>query len=108
MENITHNLLSSVRFSTEDILHVMNDLDSNKTNVHDKIRIKILEIYRSLVSRPFETIWKSCLVKGKFLLDFKKLMLYYYMKKSDKQSVIDCFSIWGKIFLHNSVLDFLI
>lgn len=98
MENITHNLLSSVRFSTEDILHVMNDLDSNKTNVHDKIRIKIFEIYRSLVSRPFETIWKSCLVKGKFLLDFKKLMLYYYMKKSDKQSVIDCFSIWGKYF----------
>ena len=56
MENITHNLLSSVRFSTEDILHVMNDLDSNKTNVHDKIRIKIFEIYLSLVSRPFETI----------------------------------------------------
>ena len=56
MENKTHNLLSCVRFSTEDILHVMNNLDSNKTNVHDKIRIKIFELYRSLVSRPLETI----------------------------------------------------
>lgn len=43
MENITHNLLSSVRFSTEDILHVMNNLDSNKTSAHDKLGLKYLK-----------------------------------------------------------------
>lgn len=39
-----------------DILNVMNNLDLNKTNVHNKTSIKILKIYGSPVYRPLETI----------------------------------------------------
>ena len=43
-------------FHTKDRLNVMNNLDLNKTNVHNKTSIKILKIYGSPVYRPLETI----------------------------------------------------
>ena len=62
----TDNSLYSVRFSTEDILQIINNLDSNKVPGHDEVSIKMLKVCGSSVCRPLQTIYKSCLHKGKF------------------------------------------
>ena len=67
----TENSLCSVRSSTEDILQIINNLDSNKPHGHDEISIRMLKICGSFVCRPLQIIYKSCLDRGKF---GKKLM----------------------------------
>ena len=62
----TNNSLYSVRFSTEDILQIINNLDSNKAPGHDEISIRMLQICGSSVCRPLRIIYKSCLDRGKF------------------------------------------
>ena len=43
------NSLYSVRFSTEEILKVISNLDSNKAHGHDEVSIRILKICGSSV-----------------------------------------------------------
>ena len=50
------NSLYSVRFSTEDILQIINNLDSNKARGHDEISIRMLKICGSSVCRPLQII----------------------------------------------------
>ena len=105
----TDNSLYSVRFSTENILQIMNKLDSNKAHGHDEISIRMLKICGSSVCRTSQIIYKSCLDRGKFLQEWEKA------KKNDKQLVknyrpICLLPICGKVFeriLYNSLFDFL-
>ena len=62
----TENSLYSVRFSTEDILQIINNLDSSKAHGHNEISIRMLKICGSSVCKPLQIIYKSCLDKGKF------------------------------------------
>ena len=82
----TNNSLYSVRFSTEDILQIINNLDSNKTHGHDDISIRMLKICASSVCRPLQIIYKSCLDRGKFLQEWKKANVVPVHKKNEKQS----------------------
>ena len=45
----TDNCLHSVRFSTEDILQIIKNLDSNKAHGYDEISIRMLKICGSFV-----------------------------------------------------------
>ena len=97
----TNNSLYSVRFSTEDILQIINNLDSNKTHGHDEISIRMLKICGSYdeisirmlkicgssVCRPLQIIYKSCLDRGKFTQEWKKANVVSVHKKNDKQLV---------------------
>ena len=83
----TNNSLYSVRFSTEDILQIINNLDSNKTHGHDEISIRMLKICGSSVCRPLQIIYKSCLDRGKFTQEWKKANVVSVHKKNDKQLV---------------------
>ena len=65
----TDNSLYSVKFSTENILQMINKLDSNKAHGHDEISITMLKICGSSVCRPLQIIYKSCLDKEKFPQD---------------------------------------
>ena len=112
----TDNSLYSVRFSTEDILQITNNLDSNKAHGHDEISsIRMLKTCGSSVWRPLQIIYKSCLDKGKFPQDWKKANIVPGHKKNDKQLVknyrlISLLSICGKNFeriLYNFLFNFL-
>ena len=111
----TNNSLYSVRFSTKDILQIINNLDSNKAHGHDEISIKMLQICGSSICRPLQIIYKSCLDRGKFPQEWKKANVAPVHKKNDKQLVknyrpISLLPICGKIFeriLYNSLFNFL-
>lgn len=66
------NSISYVRFSTEDALKVINNLDLNKSHGRVlKIGTSMFKIFGSVVCRPLEIILNSCLGKGKFSLQWK-------------------------------------
>ena len=77
----TDNSLYSVKFSTENILQIINKLDSNKTHGHDQISIRMWKICDSSVRRPLQIIQKSCLDRGKFPQEWKKANLSQYIRK---------------------------
>lgn len=52
----TDNSLYSVRFPTEDISKIINNLDPNKDHGHDEISIRILKICGSSICRSSEII----------------------------------------------------
>ena len=52
----TDNSLYSVRFPTEDISKIINNLDPNKDHGHDEISIRILKICVSSICRSSEII----------------------------------------------------
>ena len=63
------NYLCSVRFSTEDILQIIHNLDSNKAHGHDEISMRMLKICGTSVCRPLQIIYKSYLDRGKFMIN---------------------------------------
>ena len=103
-----------VRFSTEGILKIMNNLDPNKTHGHDEISIRILKICSSSVCRPMQIICKSYLDRGKFPKEWKRANVVPVKKKNDKQLVkhpsISILPLCSKMFeriLYNSLFNFL-
>ena len=112
----TNNSLYSVRFSTEDILQIINSLDSNKVHGHDEISIRMLKICGFSVCRPLQIIYKSCLDRGKFPQEWKKANVVPVHKKNDKQLVkiivlYPCYLYVVKLLnvriLYNSLFNFL-
>ena len=77
----TDNSLYSVSFSAEDILQIINNLDSNKAHGNDEISIRMLKICGSSVCRPLQFIYKSCLGKANFHRGGKMLILSQYIRK---------------------------
>ena len=87
----------------ENILQVINKLDSNNAHGHDEISIRMLKICGSSVCRPLQIIYKSCLDRGKFPQEWKKANVVPVHKKNDKQLVknycpISLLPICGKSF----------
>ena len=56
--------LYSIRFSTEDALKIINNLDTNKSHGHEEISIRMLKLCGSSVFRPLQIICNSCLGHG--------------------------------------------
>ena len=111
----THNSLYFIRFSTEDILQIIDNLDSIKVYGHDEFSIRMLKICGSSVSGPLQIIYKSCLDRGKFPRQWEKANVVAANKKNDEQlvknyRVISILPICGKTFeriLYNSLFNFL-
>ena len=68
----TDNSLFSITFSTENILQILNKLDSNKAHGHDEINTRMLKLCGFSICRPLQIIYKSCLDKRKFPQEWKK------------------------------------
>ena len=102
-----------VKFSTGDILKVINNLDSNKAHGEDKIGIRMLKLCAWSVCRPLQIIYKSCLDRRKFPQEWKKAKVVSVHKKYDKQLLKDYCPIYllpicGKILeriAYNSVFE---
>ena len=107
------NSLYSEEFSTEDILRVINNLDSNEAHGHDEISIRMLKICGTFVCRPLQIIYKSCLEMGKFPREWKKANIVPVHKKNEKQSLKNYRPIFLLLYsisrlLYNSLFNFVI
>ena len=75
----THKLLSTIDFTSDDILKIIKNLDPNKA--HDMISIWMVKIRDASICKPLELIFRSCLENGKFPTEWKKLMRFQHTKK---------------------------
>ena len=76
------NFISSVSLSINDIAKIIWDLEPNKAHGH--ISICMLKIYGESISKLIEIIFKSCIEKGQFPSEWKKINVVQVHKKGDK------------------------
>ena len=109
----TRESLSTICFTSDDILNIIRNLDPNKAHGHYIISIRMVKLCDASLCKPLELISKSCLESGKFPLEWKKVNLVPAYKRGDKQLLknyrpISLLSIAGKIFeqiLYNNTFD---
>ena len=65
----THGSLSTIRFTSDDILKIIRNLDPNKAHGHD-ISIRMVKLCDASLCKPLELIFKSCVESGKFALEW--------------------------------------
>ena len=89
----THESLSTIDFSTNDILKIIRNLDPNKAHGHDMISIRMIKICDTSSCRPVKLIFQSCLECGKFPTEWKKPNVGPVHKQRDKQILKNCRAI---------------
>ena len=62
----TCKLLSTVEFSTNDILKIIRNLNPNKAHGHNMISVRMLKICDESICKPLSIIFRSCLENGNF------------------------------------------
>ena len=82
----THQSLSTVEFSTYDILKIIRNLDPNKAHGDDMISIRMLNICDESICKPLGIIFRSCLENGKFPSQWEKANMIPVFKKKKKQT----------------------
>ena len=91
--------LSTIRFTSDDILKIIRNLDPNKDKY--MISIRMVKLCDASLCKPLELIFKSCLESGKFPLEWKKANVVPAYKKGDKQLLKKyspiCFPFWKNI-----------
>ena len=110
----THNKLSTVHFTCDDIVKVIKNHDPNKAHGHDMISIRMMKICDASICKPLELIFRSCLENGKSRTEWKKANVVPAHKKEDKQNLknyrpISLLPVAGKIFeriLYNNMYEF--
>ena len=77
----TDKFLSNMTFSSDDILKIIQNLDSEKAHGYDRISIRMLKISGSSICKPLEVIFKSCLESEIFPLEWEKANVVSVHKK---------------------------
>ena len=72
LSNKTHKLLSTIHFTSDDILKIIKNLDPNKAHGHDMISIWMIKICDASICKPLKLIFRSCFENGKFPTEWKK------------------------------------
>ena len=95
--------LSTVGFSTNDILKIIGNLDPNKAHGHNIMSIRMLNICDKCICKPLGIIIRSCLQNGMFSSEWRKANVVPVFKKNDKQvekksRIISLVSVPRKIF----------
>ena len=80
----TNTCLSTVRFSEDDILKIIQKLDPSKADGHDKISICMLKLSDKAICKPLHMIFISCLETAAFPLHWKKGNVVPIHKKKSK------------------------
>ena len=68
----TDQSLTPIKFSQDDILKIIQNLNPNKAHCRGKISIHMIKICANSLWKPLETIFESCIIKGEFLSEWKK------------------------------------
>ena len=111
----TDQSLTSINFSQDDILKIIQNLNPNKAHGPDKISIRMIKICGKSLCKPLEMIFKSCIKKGEYPSEWKKANVVPVHKKGDKQLLknyrpISLLPIFGKIFeriIYNNIFEYL-
>ena len=69
---MTDKFSPNITISSDDILKIIQNLDSEKAHVHDRISIRMLMICGPSICKPLEIIFKACLESGIFPIEWKK------------------------------------
>ena len=112
----TNTCLSTVRFSENDILKVIQKLDPSKAHGHNKISIRVLKLSDKPICKPLHMIFTSCLETGVFPIHLKKVNVVPIHNKESKELFknyrpVSLLPIWGKVFeylIYNEVYPYLI
>ena len=62
----TDQSITFIKFSQDDILKIIQNLNPNKAHGLDKISIRLITICGKSLCKPLEMIFKSCIVKGEY------------------------------------------
>ena len=109
----TDQSLTSINFSQDDILKIIQNVNPNKAHGPDKISIRMIKICGKSLCKPLEMIFKSCIIKGEYPSEWKKANVVPVHKKGDKQSLknyrpISLLPIFGKNFeriIYNNIFQ---
>ena len=84
---ITDKRLSAVIFSAKDIGKIIQNVESNKTHVHNNISICMLKMCGGSICVLLEMIFKHALLAGVFPSGWKKGNIVPIHKKGYKQNI---------------------
>ena len=79
----TDQSLTSINFSQDDILKIIQNLNPNKAHGQDKISICMIKICGKSLCKPLEVNFQSCIINGEYPA-WKKANIVPVHKKSDK------------------------
>ena len=105
--------MPNITFSSHEILKIIQNLGSENAHAYDRTSTQMLKICGPSISKPLESIFKSCLESGIFLLEWKKANVVPVHKKmtiSNKLLAdLTSFDLWKIIWTSfNEVFDFFI
>ena len=111
----TDQSLTSIHFSQDDILKIIQNLNPHKAHGPDKVSIRMIKICGKSLCKPLEMIFKSCIKKEEYWSEWKKANIVPVHKKGDKQLLknyrpISLLPIFGKIFeriIYNTIFEYL-
>ena len=63
---ITNTKLSSIKFENKDIINIIRSLSEGKTNGHDNIFIRMLQICDPGIAESFSIIFNNCINQSMF------------------------------------------
>ena len=87
-------------FSSNHIARIIRGLDSNKAHGNDMIHIRMLKICGESISKPLEIILNLPSKKFSFLMNGKKQMWFWSIKKVISKNLPTCFitsNMWKNI-----------
>ena len=67
-----HESLSTIRFTSDDVLNIIKNLNPNKAHGHDMISIRMVKLCDTSLCKRLELTFKSCLESGKCPLEWEK------------------------------------
>ena len=110
----TNEKLSSTKINDDDILKIIAKLDPNNAHGHDKISIRMIQIFSTSICKPLRLIFNYCIDNGICPCEWKKANVVPIHKKSDKQILknyrpVSLLLICSKIFerlLYNKMFGF--
>ena len=110
----THKVLSTMHFTSDEILKIIQNFDLNKAHDHDMITIRMTKIRDASICKSLELIFRSRLENRKFPTEWKKANVVQAHKKRDKQNLknyrpVSVLPVVGKIFeriLYNIMCEF--
>ena len=66
IQYLSNNRLSFLTFSQDDIVKIIQNLDSGKAHGHDNINSRMLKTCGSTILKPLAITFKQCVVTGVF------------------------------------------
>ena len=109
----TDNRLLTVNFSIGDTARILQNSDPNKAHGHDKISIRMLQLFVNSICKSLEVIFQQAMKSGSFLSEWKKGNVVSIPKKDDKQclknycpiSLLPIFNESFTFFIENALIS---